>query len=88
MYRYSDNGDYFEYVGGVNDLSAMTVTAQITKPGQYVLAVDSCAPELNALNLSDFRQTPTIEANLDDLTGLDTSKGRNSAPIWRSCVPA
>ena len=74
IYRYSDDGDYFEYVGGVNDLSAMTVTAQITKPGQYVLAVDSCAPELRALNLSDFRQTPTIEANLDDLTGLDTSR--------------
>lgn len=39
MYRYSDNGDYFELVGGVHDPENMTVTAEIIKPGQYVLAV-------------------------------------------------
>ncbi len=71
MYRYSDDGDFFEYIGGVNDLEAMTVTADITKPGQYVLAVDACAPSLKALDVSDFRQNPTITAVVDDLTGLD-----------------
>lgn len=71
MYRYSDNGDYFEYVGGTNDLEAMTVTAEITRPGQYVLAVDACAPALSYLDISDFRQTPTITAYIDDLTGLN-----------------
>ena len=71
MYRYSDDGDFFEYIGGVNDLEAMTVTADITKPGQYVLAVDACAPSLKSLDVSDFRQNPTITAYVDDLTGLD-----------------
>ena len=74
MYRYSDDGNYFEYVGGVNDLTAMTVTADITKPGQYILAVDSCAPTLSSLDMSDFRATPTITASIDDLSGLDVSK--------------
>lgn len=74
MYRYSDDGDYFEYIGGVNDLTAMTVTAEITKPGQYVLAVDSCAPSISALDMSDFREMPTITASIDDLSGLDVSK--------------
>lgn len=71
MYRYSDDGDYFEYVGGTNDLEAMTVTAKITKPGQYVLAVDACAPALSKLDISDYRETPTITAYIDDLTGLN-----------------
>lgn len=74
MYRYVDEGNYFEYVGGTNDLAAMTVTAEITKPGQYVLAVDSCAPALSALELSDYRATPTVTAYIDDLSGLDVSK--------------
>lgn len=37
IFRYSDNGDYFELVGGTRDNSAMTVTAEINKPGQYIL---------------------------------------------------
>ena len=74
LYRYSDNGDYFEYIGGENDLAAMSVTAVITKTGQYVLAVDGCAPELKSLELSDHRSTPTITAYVDDMTGLDVSR--------------
>ena len=74
MYRYSDEGDYFEHIGGVNDLEAMTVTAEITRPGQYVLAADSCAPSIAALDLSDFHSMPTITARIDDLSGLDVSK--------------
>ena len=73
LYRYSDNGDYFEYIGGENDLAAMTVTAEITKPGQYVLAVDSCAPQIKKLDLSDYRSNPTITAYVDDLSGLNVS---------------
>ena len=72
MYRYSNDGDYFEYVDGCHDPEAMTVTAEITKPGQYVLAADSCAPALKSLDLSDFHQNPTLTAYIDDLTGLDT----------------
>ena len=71
MYRYSDEGDFFEFVGGTNDLDAMTVTADIIKPGQYVLAVDACAPTLSYLDISDYRETPTITAYIDDLTGLN-----------------
>lgn len=74
MYRYSDEGDYFEFVGGSNDLTAKSVTAEITRSGQYVLAVDSCAPVLSALEVSDFRQTPTITARIDDLSGMDMNK--------------
>ena len=71
MYRYSDEGDFFEYVGGQHDLTAMTVTATITRTGQYVLATDTCAPQLTTLDISDFRSQPTITAMIDDLTGLD-----------------
>lgn len=71
MYRCADNGSYFEYVGGVNNPESLTVTAKITKRGQYVLAVDTCAPSLTALDISDFGQMPTITAYVDDLSGLD-----------------
>lgn len=76
MYRYSDDGDYYEYVGGVNDLDAMTVTATIVKTGQYILAADSCAPELSNLDVSDYHATPTITAKVTDLTGLDLNSFR------------
>ena len=76
MYRYSDDGDYFEYVGGTNDLDAMTVTATITKPGQYILAVDSCAPALSSLDVSDYHTNPTITARITDMTGLDLGSFR------------
>lgn len=74
MYRYNDENNYFEYIGGTNDLEAMAVTAEITRPGQYVLAVDSCAPALSDLEMSDFREKPTIMAHIDDLTGLDMTR--------------
>ena len=74
IYRYNDDGDYHEYIGGENDLDDMSVTAQITRPGQYILAVDACAPELSSLDLSDYRSTPTITAFVDDMSGLDTSR--------------
>lgn len=73
IYRYSDNGDYFEYIGGENDLEAMTVTARITKPGQYVLAADNCAPSIRYLDISDFHANPTITAYIDDLSGLNVN---------------
>ncbi len=73
LYRYSDEGDYFEYIGGSHDREEKTVTAEIGKTGQYILAVDSCAPQLRSLDLSDFRSNPTITAYVDDLSGLDTS---------------
>ena len=76
MYRYSDDGDFFEYVGGINDLDAMTVTATIVKTGQYILAADSCAPELSNLDISDFHANPTITAKMTDLTGLDLDSFR------------
>ena len=76
MYRYSDDGDYFEYVGGTNDLDVMTVTATITKPGQYILAADSCAPTLSSLDVSDYHTNPTITARITDMTGLDFNSFR------------
>ncbi|MBQ3193870.1 MAG: leucine-rich repeat protein [Oscillospiraceae bacterium] len=71
IYRYSDNGDYFEYVGGAHNQSDMTVTATITKGGQYILAADSCAPAISVLDISDFHATPTITARFDDLSGMN-----------------
>ena len=40
LYRCSDDGKNLEYIGGVCDETEMTVTAEITQPGQYVLAVE------------------------------------------------
>ena len=40
LYRCSDDGKNLEYIGGVCNETDMTVTAEITKPGQYVLAVE------------------------------------------------
>ena len=74
MYRYSDEGDYFDYIGGIHDADAMSVTAQITKPGQYVLAADSCAPWITLLNMSDYGTNPTITVQVDDMSGLDVSQ--------------
>ena len=76
MYRYSDDGDYFEYVGGVNDLMAMTVTSVIDKAGQYILAIDTCAPQIEELDISGTQETPTITAVIKDPTGIDLDSFR------------
>lgn len=76
IYRYDNDNDCFVYVGGVNDLQAMCVTAQITAPGQYILAADNSAPTIRSLTVSHNQATPTITAYLDDQIGLDMSKFR------------
>ena len=73
IYYFNEEGTHYEYVGAENDLDAMTVTAQITKAGQYVLAADSCAPVLEHLDVSNFRTNPTITAYVDDVSGLNVN---------------
>ena len=87
MYRYSDDGDYFEYIGGIHDADAMTVTAIITKPGQYILAAETIGEEGCGYELGDVNHDGKINAK-DATLILQKSVGvlKDSAKFCEDCA--
>lgn len=94
MYRCSDDGKYLEFIGGEYDAENMTVTAEITKPGQYVLAVP-------VYDDTDSGNTPVSRIELDktrlELAASETypltatvfpGSAANQALIWKSANEA
>ena len=63
---------YIYEAGGVQDKANMCVTAEVTKNGEYILAVDSLAPIVTDFAASDQTDTPTLSALVSDLSGLRT----------------
>jgi hypothetical protein len=61
---------YLPVDGAVQDDSAMTVSAQITKNGEYILAVDTLAPIVTDFAASDATPAPELFALVSDLSGL------------------
>ena len=57
-------------VGGVLDFDNSSVTCNITKPGQYILAIDNCPPAVTAIEVSGQPSTPQITAVVADLSGV------------------
>ena len=87
MYRYSDDGDYFEYIGGIHDAEAKTVTAAITKPGQYILAAEVIEEEGCGYELGDVNHDTKINAK-DATLILQKSVGvlKETAVFCEACA--
>lgn len=54
----------------VQDKSQKTVTAQITKNGEYVLATDSASPLITDFHMDNQTLTPSFTVLVSDLSGL------------------
>lgn len=70
IYRFDAERNLYICVGGVQDKDAMTVTADITVHGEYILATDNASPLISDFALSNNTATPTLTALVSDLSGI------------------
>ena len=70
VYMYSEEKCGYIYMGGDVDAKNQEVSIDITKPGQYILAVDSMEPTISNIYLSDTGSTPIIKAVFNELSGF------------------
>ena len=61
---------YLPIEAAVQDDSTMTVSAQITQNGEYILAVDTIAPIVTDFTAKNATSTPELFALVSDLSGL------------------
>jgi hypothetical protein len=74
IYRWDSELKVYVYHAGIVDTVNMKVTADIARPGQYILAVDDTPPTVMNLMSSDNTPTPVIKAVIaDTFSGLDTT---------------
>jgi alpha-tubulin suppressor-like RCC1 family protein len=59
--------------GGILDKANKKVTLDITRGGQYILAIDNLSPAVNNFVVSNNMQTPVISAYISDISGIDES---------------
>jgi len=73
IYRFDGSVGYYIYQAGQLDSDLNMVTATITQPGQYVLAVDDKGPTISDFMVSNHTACPTITATItDDFSGIKT----------------
>ena len=70
FYFDSDRNLYVYESSSVHDKSQKTVTAQITKNGEYVLATDSSSPLITDFHVDNQTLTPSFTVLVSDLSGL------------------
>lgn len=71
IYRFDPERNVYIYLPGcVQDKANQTVTASITRNGEYILATDSASPLVSDFTTSNLTATPTITALVSDLSGL------------------
>jgi len=71
LFRYDRSKNmYVRVEGSVQNRSAMEVSAPISMHGEYILAVDSMAPEVSEFEMSDHTATPTLTCLVTDLSGV------------------
>ena len=66
----SNRGLYIYESSCVQDKARKTVTAQITKSGEYILATDNAPPTITDFGMGDQTLTPTLTVLISDLSGL------------------
>ena len=64
--------------GGLVDKVNKKVTLDISKGGQYILAIDNLGPDIGNFTVSNHSATPLLSAYVTDLSGLDESTFRFS----------
>ena len=70
IYRWNDEKGVYVCIGGIADTVNNRVSANVSKPGQYILAIDNCPPSVTDFKVSDTGSTPTITANISDMSGI------------------
>jgi hypothetical protein len=74
IYRWDGSIGFYIYQKSIVDTVNKTVTADITKAGQYILAIDEVIPVITGFNVSDKTPTATISASIvDAFSGIDVS---------------
>ncbi len=70
VYMYSQEFCGYVCVGGTVDTVAKTVSVEITKPGQYVLAADGTAPAVKNITVSQNTNRPLITVEFMETSGF------------------
>jgi len=70
VYWFDESRNLYVCVNGTQNKSAMTVTAPISRHGEYILACDSASPLISDFVVSNNTASPTITALVSDLSGL------------------
>ena len=71
LYRFDPEKNLYILVeASAQDRDNRTVSCPLTETGEYVLAVDSAAPLISDITLSDHTARPTLTALVSDLSGL------------------
>lgn len=71
IYRFDTERNVYICVPGcVQDFSKQSVTAAISHQGEYILATDSAAPLVANFSTSNLTPTPTLSAQISDLSGI------------------
>lgn len=70
IYQYSQELLGYVYLGGEHNTEAKEVTLTITEPGQYLLAVDTKAPQINDVKVATNDKNTQIEVYFDEEGGF------------------
>lgn len=70
VYMYSQEFCGYVCVGGDVNAETKTVSVEITKPGQYVLAIDSIAPTVKSITISQNTNRPLIIVEFNEISGF------------------
>ena len=73
IYRWDNNTGAYTYIGGELDYEASTVSANIKKSGQYILATDAASPEITKFG-AGTGSMPKISAIIRDMSGVDSAE--------------
>ncbi len=72
IYRWDGSAGYYIHQPSVVDEAGKAVMAMITKPGQYILAIDDTKPAVTDFKVSNNMATPTFTAIVsDDFSGIN-----------------
>ena len=73
IYRWDNDTGAYTYIGGELDFVSSTVSANIKKSGQYILAIDAASPEITHFE-AGTGSTPKISAIIRDMSGVDSAE--------------
>ncbi len=74
IYRWDDARGAYTMVGGELNFEESSVAVNITKSGQYILAVDTSSPEISELKVIGSGAQPVISAFIRDMSGIEAAE--------------
>ncbi len=70
IYRWDEDKCVYVRMGGTLNEANKSLSLEITKPGQYILAADNCPPAVTEFKVSDSGSNPDITAIVSDMSGI------------------